>query len=78
LRTARVVESTEEEVDRTPRRANDDDDDEALGSTRASIDISPYVALILLLVIVAEAGLRLRLGRRPRPSGPNEPASRAS
>jgi hypothetical protein len=77
-RTARVAEITEEEVDLTPRRANDDEASEALGSTRASIDISPYVALILLLVIVAEAGLRLRLGLRPKLAGAGEPASRAS
>lgn len=74
-RTARVAEITEEEVDLTPRKAHEDEASEALGSTRASIDVSPYVALILLLVIVAEAGLRLRLGNAPKSSGP---ASRPS
>lgn len=69
-RTARVAEITEEEVDLTPRKAHEDEVSEALGSTRASIDVSPYVALVLLLVIVAEAGLRLRLGNAGKSSGP--------
>jgi hypothetical protein len=60
---ARVAEIDETEVDLTPRKAHEDEASEALGSTRASLDVSPYVAFALLLAIVAEAALRLRLGR---------------
>lgn len=59
----RVAEIDENEVDLTPRKAHEDAASEALGSTRASLDVSPYVAFALLLAIVAEAALRLRLGR---------------
>ena len=64
-REPRVAEITEEEVNLTPRDAYEDEGSETLGSTRSSFDISPYVALVLLLAIVAEAGLRLRLAGRP-------------
>jgi hypothetical protein len=74
---ARVAEIDENEVDLTPRKAHEDEASEALGSTRASLDVSPYVAFALLLAIVAEAALRLRLGREDGSTGGGGAAGRA-
>ncbi|MCU0657165.1 MAG: BatA and WFA domain-containing protein [Polyangiaceae bacterium] len=64
----RVVEIDEREVDTRPRPATPPAQERALGTQRATIDASPYVAFVLLLVIAAEAGLRLRA--RPKDEVP--------
>jgi hypothetical protein len=64
----RVVEIDEREVDTRPRPATPPAQERALGTQRATIDASPYVAFVLLLVIAAEAGLRLRA--RPKDDAP--------
>ena len=63
-RELRVVELDEREIDLKPRPLGAPSQDRALGTQKATIDASPYVAFVLLLVIAAEAGLRLRARRR--------------
>jgi hypothetical protein len=58
----RVVEVDEREVDLTPRAVAEAASAAELGSQKARIDASPYVALVLLLAVMAEAALRLRAG----------------
>ena len=59
----RVVEIDPREVDTRPRSAPVAGPDGALGSQRARIDASPYIAFVLLLAIAAESALRLRAAR---------------
>jgi hypothetical protein len=61
-RELRVVEVDEREVDLTPRPVAEAASAAELGSQKARIDASPYVALVLLLAVMAEAALRLRAG----------------
>jgi hypothetical protein len=61
-RELRVVEVDEREVDLTPRPVIEAASAETLGSQKARVDVSPYVALVLLVAVMAEAALRLRAG----------------
>lgn len=69
----RVVEIDEREVDTRPRPTAAPGPEGSLGSQKATLDASPYVAFVLLLAIAAEAALRL-LARRDDPA-PQTPAS---
>jgi hypothetical protein len=55
----RIAEIGEAEVDLRPRPTAAAAASEALGTSRARVDVSPYVALLLLAVLAGEAGLRL-------------------
>jgi hypothetical protein len=66
---ARIAEIAEAEVDLRPRAAAAATTSEALGTSRASVDASPYVALLLLVVLAGEAGLRLVQWRREAEPG---------
>jgi VWA domain-containing protein/aerotolerance regulator-like protein len=61
---ARIAEIAESEVDLRPRAAAPAAANEALGTSRASVDVSSYVAFLLLVVIAGEAALRLVQWRR--------------
>ena len=54
-----MVEIDPREVDLSPRPAAASTSSEALGSQRAAVDVSPYVALLLMSAIALEAGARL-------------------
>jgi hypothetical protein len=69
----RVVAASEKEVDGRPRRVNPSTQSLSLGNTRASVDLSPYLAIVLLALLAGELALRLR-ARRTLPL----PAERAS
>jgi hypothetical protein len=58
-RELRVAEIDERELDTQPRPTSTPSQDRSLGSQRATLDASPYVAFVLLLAIAAEAALRL-------------------
>jgi hypothetical protein len=60
----RVAEIEERETDLTPRPVSPQAAAEQLGSERAAVDASPYVAFVLLAAIAAEAALRLWTRRR--------------
>jgi hypothetical protein len=59
----RVVAASEKEVDPRPRRVHPNTRSSSLGDTRAKIDLSPYLAIGLLALLVGELGLRLRARR---------------
>ncbi|HMI83613.1 MAG TPA: VWA domain-containing protein [Polyangiaceae bacterium] len=59
----RVVAASEKEVDQRPRRVSPDTRASSLGDTRAKIDLSPYLAIGLLALLVGELALRLRARR---------------
>jgi hypothetical protein len=59
----RIAEAIADEVNLTPRRIVPGEE-QSQGSTRASIDASPYVAIALLLVLAGEALTRMLLVRR--------------
>jgi hypothetical protein len=61
----RVVAASEREVDERPRRVNPDTRSSSLGDTRARIDLSPYLAMGLLALLVSELALRLWARRTP-------------
>jgi hypothetical protein len=56
----RVVAASESEVDGRPRRVSPNTRSSSLGDTRAKIDLSPYLAIGLLALVVGELALRLR------------------
>jgi hypothetical protein len=56
----RVASFDETEVDLRPRPLTDPGDQEAMGGLRAAVDISRYVALVLVALMTLELGLRLR------------------
>lgn len=60
----RVAEIDEREPDLTPRPVAPAASSDALGTERASIDASPYVAFLLLAAIATESGLRLWTRKR--------------
>ncbi len=60
----RIAEIAEAEVDLRPRAVAPAAAAEALGTSRASVDVSPYVAFLLLVVLAGEAALRLVQWRR--------------
>ncbi len=55
------------EVDLRPRKASEASVDPSLGATSGSVDISRWVALLLLALLAAELGVRT-LGHRPQVS----------
>jgi hypothetical protein len=61
----RVVAAAEREVDGRPRRVSPKTQSSSLGDTRAKVDLSPYLAMGLLALLVGELGLRLRARRTP-------------
>jgi hypothetical protein len=61
----RVAAASEREVDERPRRVNPDTGSSSLGDTRAKVDLSPYIAITLLGLLVGELALRLRARRTP-------------
>ncbi|XYH98961.1 VWA domain-containing protein [Sorangium sp. So ce1128] len=66
-RSTRVVSVPEREIDLRPRRVAESARAAELGGMSASIDASPYVALVLLLLLAAELLLRA-LGARRAPA----------
>ena len=62
----RVAEIEEREVDLRPRAAAKEATSEALGSQKARIDGSPYVAFVLLFALLAESALRVWTRLRER------------
>jgi hypothetical protein len=65
--TTRVAAMAEPEVDLRPRKIGTDQEGESLGGVEASIDISHYVAIALLALMLAELVVRL-LSPRWRPA----------
>ena len=65
--TTRVASISETEVDLRPRPAAADDEAAALGGVTASVDVSAYVAIALLLLLLAELGLRAASPTRGEP-----------
>ncbi|KYG07750.1 hypothetical protein BE21_27615 [Sorangium cellulosum] len=63
-RSTRVVSVPEREIDLRPRRVAESARAAELGGMSASIDGSPYVALLLLALLAAELLLRALGGRR--------------
>jgi hypothetical protein len=61
----RVVAASEKEVDGRPRRVSPASQSSSLGDTRARVDLSPYLAIGLLALLVSELALRLRARRTP-------------
>jgi hypothetical protein len=59
----RVVAASEKEVDGRPRRVSESARSPSLGDTRARVDLSPYLAIALLSLLVGELALRLRARR---------------
>ncbi|WP_434045302.1 MULTISPECIES: VWA domain-containing protein [Sorangium] len=66
-RSTRVVSVPEREIDLRPRRVAEGARAAELGGMSASIDASPYVALLLLVLLAAELLLRA-LGARREPA----------
>ena len=54
----------EREVDLRPRPAAESTSDQALGATTARVDVSRWIALVLLALLAAELALRLVASRR--------------
>jgi hypothetical protein len=59
----RIVAASEKEVDGRARQVNAQTRSETLGDTRAKIDVSPYIAMALLALFVAELALRVQARR---------------
>lgn len=57
-RTTRAVAVPEREIDLRPRKVHSSAQAEALGGVSAAVDISPYIALVLLALLAAELLLR--------------------
>lgn len=62
----RIAATSERETDLRPRKVAEAARSTSLGEVRAKIDISPWLATMLLGLMVAELGLRLRA--RPSPN----------
>jgi hypothetical protein len=63
----RVASVDEAEVDLRPRPVDDSGAATDLGGVSASVDVSPYVAVVLLALLLSELALRLR-ARRSKPA----------
>jgi hypothetical protein len=57
--TTRVAAVPDREIDLRPRRAREETRAASLGGIDPSLDVSPYVALLLLALFAAELGLRV-------------------
>lgn len=57
--TTRVAAMAESEADTRPRQVADDQQGESLGGVQASVDISHYIAIALLALMLAELVVRL-------------------
>lgn len=75
--TTRVASISETEVDLRPRPAAEDDEANALGGVTASVDVSAYVAIALLLLLLVELGLRASSPTRGEPDEPPPSSSAA-
>jgi hypothetical protein len=62
-RTTRVAAVPDREIDLHPRRVRDEARAASLGGVDPSLDVSPYVALLLLALFAGELLLRL-IGQR--------------
>lgn len=69
LHEVRVAEIDEREIDTHPRPRPASAGSDDLGSQRAPVDVSSYVAFVLLLAIASEAALRF-WSRAPDPPAP--------
>lgn len=76
--TTRVASVPAAEVDLRPRPAAEAEAAGALGGVTASVDISAYVAIALLALLVAELGLRALSPARGEPSRDDAPESSAA
>ncbi len=63
-KTHRVAAMAEREVDLRPRQVRTDPQQESLGGVGMTMDLSPYVALGLLVLLLAELLLRAHFQRR--------------
>jgi hypothetical protein len=70
----RVVAPVERELDFRPRAVAPSTRSTSLGDVRARVDLSSYLALGLLFLLVLEIGLRLLAQRGAHESEPHEPA----
>jgi von Willebrand factor type A domain/Aerotolerance regulator N-terminal len=77
-RTTRVAAVPEREIDLRPRRVRDEARAASLGGVDPSLDVSPYVALLLLALFAAELVLRLLGQRAAHPQTPLPHAGRPS
>jgi hypothetical protein len=66
----RVASVDETEVDLRPRPVEEASGDTEMGGVSASVDVSAYVAVLLLALLLGELLLRLRAPRRPRDAAP--------
>ena len=55
----RVASAAEREVDMRPRPATQQTKSTSLGDVRSRVDLSPYLAVVLLALLVAELALRI-------------------
>lgn len=62
---SRIAAPVEAEVDLRPREVADAATSERLGEVRSKVDISPWLATMLLGLMVTELGLRLRARKQP-------------
>jgi von Willebrand factor type A domain/Aerotolerance regulator N-terminal len=67
-RTTRVAAVPDREIDLHPRRVGEEARSASLGGMEPSLDVSPYVALVLLALFAAELALR-SLGQRAEARG---------
>src|SRR5260221_4186279 len=63
----RVAAPAEREVDLRPRSVSPQTKAASLGDVRSRVDLSPYIAISLLALLVAELGLRIWARRTSTP-----------
>jgi len=63
----RVAAPAEREVDLRPRPVSPQTKATSLGDVRSRVDLSPYLAVVLLALLVAELGLRIWAKRTSTP-----------
>jgi hypothetical protein len=76
-RTTRVAAVPDREIDLHPRRVHDEALAASLGGVDPSLDVSPYVALLLLFLFAVELVLRV-VGQRAERAAPAGAAERSS
>jgi hypothetical protein len=69
-RSVRAVSVPEREIDLRPRRVLESARAAELGGMSAAMDVSPYVALVLLLLTAAELALRVGLRKQAGEEAP--------
>jgi hypothetical protein len=73
--TTRVASISESEVDLRPRPTTENEAADALGGVTASVDVSAYVAIALLALMLAELALRALSPSRGEPDEEASPSS---